>query len=175
MFLVWVGGWVGGWVGWGRRGRTSFVLRQCPNHWYLQRCASSHFAQHAAQGCGARQIGTNIRALGDHAEITGIYGVLLPLCATYGAGMWNKTRRHKHPCLWRPCRKHRYSLVFIVINTIIMIIIIVVFIAAAVFDSLCNILCKGCGTRLRCHKRGRPLQCPTLCCEEWAFPGFLAT
>ena len=41
------------------------------------------------------------------AHITGIYSVS-PLRTACCARMWSKTRCHKHPCLWRPCRKHWY-------------------------------------------------------------------
>ena len=50
------------------------------------------FAQHAAQGCGASMPwATMPNAL--------VFTAFLPLCTTYCASMWSKTRCHKHPCL----------------------------------------------------------------------------
>ena len=77
--------------------RTSFILRPCPKHCYLQcfgllvhlaKDVEQHtlsqasmplasmpkcvFVQHTAQGCGTRKAVTSVHAFGDHSQSTGI-------------------------------------------------------------------------------------------------------
>ena len=77
------GGWVGGWVG--GRGKNVFCIAAMPKS----------LVQHTVQGCGTRHVVASTHAFGDHAQNRGISSVL-PLCTTYCARMWNKTRCHKH-------------------------------------------------------------------------------
>ena len=69
--------------------------------------STSPLRQHAAQGCGARHVVTNIHVSGDHAGNAGVFSVFA-FCTTHCASMWNKKRYHKCPLLWRPCRQHWY-------------------------------------------------------------------
>ena len=50
--------------------RTSFILRPCPKHRYLQRLRL--FVQQM-QGCGTRKSVTGVHAFCDHAQNIGIY------------------------------------------------------------------------------------------------------
>ena len=46
--------------------RTSFILRPCPKHWYLQRFRL--FVQHTAGGYATRQFVTSVHVFRDHAQ-----------------------------------------------------------------------------------------------------------
>ena len=95
--------------GWGRGlgGGGKNVIRTAAMPKSLAFTPFRFFAQHAAEGCGARHVSQTSMPLATMPK-TLVCAALLPLCTIYCASMWNKTRCHKLPCLWRPCRKHWY-------------------------------------------------------------------